>query len=179
MSSPAPGPRVISRPAVSATLVLIAVVSATALALADTPPAPDQAVAPGGSLARTDPSPAPSVALFPLPAELVTLPPGISTASLPPTSSPGVPVGQPIPFRLGHCGLHSPVDIDGSLWQAVSGHDAAGGPIEGDAETVELINEAEGLLTIVTADRAEFRTWASTLIVLRRAPGEVEYPLCM
>ncbi len=30
-------------------------------------------------------------------------------------------LGVPYPFELGHCGLRSPIDFDGSLWAVESG----------------------------------------------------------
>ena len=70
-------------------------------------------------------SPAPAASssvTFPLPGIVAIIPPDIPTVSLEPESAPAdIEVGVPVPFTLGHCGLLSPVDLDGSFWEPVSG----------------------------------------------------------
>ena len=51
-------------------------------------------------------------------------------------------------FALGHCGLVSPIDFDGSLWDPV-------GLIDGDAS--ESINASEGRMILVGAGAATFQ----------------------
>jgi len=34
-------------------------------------------------------------------------------------SARGLAVGVPVPFEMPHCGLRSPIDFDGSFWDAV------------------------------------------------------------
>ena len=46
-------------------------------------------------------------------------------------------------FSLGHCGLLSPVDVDGSFWDPIDGTDPAGAEL--DLETNgEMINATAG-----------------------------------
>ena len=56
---------------------------------------------------------------------------------------------QVIPFTLGHCGLDSPIDIDGAFW-------IVDGPVPANAP--EAINSAEGQFRRTGADTAEFAT---------------------
>jgi hypothetical protein len=107
---------------------------------------------------------------LPLPADVVVVPPDIPTVSVSPVSEPGLVVGTPIGTSLGHCGLWSPVDLDGSLWQAVGGSDAAGGPIDSDPEIGELINATPGSFVLLTSDTAEFHTMGG-LVPPSTAPG--------
>jgi hypothetical protein len=116
---------------------------------------------------------------FPLPEQIVTVPPDIPTVSIEPVSEPGLVVGTPYPFTLEHCGLLSPFDTDGSLWQPVGGRDAGGGAIDSDDEIGEFINATPGVLTLTGPDTAEFVTVTGQLIALQRAPGALDYPLCM
>ena len=129
------------------------------------------------------PSPVPSfvldVVFQPLPPVVAEVPADIPTVSIPPTSEPGLEVGVPYPFSLGHCGLLSEIDLDGSLWQPVGGVSPSGGAIESDEDIGELINATEGVFTMIDTDVAEFRTVGGSLIELLRAPGALDYPLCM
>jgi hypothetical protein len=84
-------------------------------------------------------------------------------------------------LELGHCGLYSPIDLDGSLWQADGGVTPSGGPIAEDDDAVigELINATPGVFVIVSEDAAHFTTVTGTILSFARAPGALEYPLCM
>ncbi len=119
------------------------------------------------------------VGLFPLPETVLAVPPDIPTVSVEPASEPGLVVGTPYPFTLQHCGLLSPFDADGSLWQPVTGRDSEGGPIDSDDEIGEFINATPGELTLISPDQVEFVTLTGHLIALQRAPDALDYPLCM
>jgi hypothetical protein len=165
-----------------ATLLVAALaLSGTGPALAGDEPPEASPVAPGQ--VESLPSPAASflldVVFAPLPPIVAEIPADIPTTSLTPMSQPGLEVGVPYPYSLGHCGLLSPIDLDGSLWQPVGGVSSGGGAIQSDEELGELINATEGVLTLVDADAAEFRTAGGSLIELLRAPGALDYPLCM
>ena len=95
----------------------------------------------------------------------------------PRTSRGGLMPGVAYPYSLGHCGLGSPFDLDGSLWDPVTGHDGSGGPLT-EAHEGELINATAGTVTLVTSDVAEFRTPSGAIVTLVRLPGERAYPLC-
>jgi hypothetical protein len=86
--------------------------------------------------------------------------------------------GVVVPFALGHCGLFSPVSIDGSLWDPVLGADAQGGPIDTSDEIGELINPTSGEVVLVDRDRLDFRTPSGLVVVFERHDGPGDYPLC-
>ena len=80
-------------------------------------------------------------------------------------------------FSLGHCGLMSPVDLDGSFWDAVDGTTAGGEAL--DLETdVEMINATPGVIVVI-GDEARFRTESGSLVRFERHDGEKEFPGCM
>jgi hypothetical protein len=117
--------------------------------------------------------------LYPLPDSLVVIPADIPTVSIEAESKPGLVVGTTVPFTLPHCGLLSPVDVDGSLWRPVAGHDASGGPIDGDDDLAEFINATPGELTLISSDQAELVTVSGQVLAFERAPGALDYGLCM
>ena len=156
-----------------------AITLAIAFALSGAAVAQDTSPSPGETPdAPVAASPAP--ATFPLPEIVAVIPPVVPTVSLEPESAPAdIGIGVPVPFTLGHCGLLSPIDLDGSFWQPVGGTDADGGPIEGDDEVAELINATSGQLVLTGPDEAVFTTTMDSRIQLVRAAGAVDYPLCM
>jgi hypothetical protein len=166
----------LGRTAAAATLSVIVGASAV-LAQDEASPAPSGS--PEGTMASAAPgeSMAPT---YPLPEIVAVIPPDIPTVSLEPESTaPGAEVGVPMPFTLEHCGLLSPVDVDGSFWQPVSGSDATGGPIESDDAIGELINATPGELLLTSDDAATSPTAMASQIQPVRAQGAVDYPLCM
>jgi hypothetical protein len=114
---------------------------------------------------------------FPLP-DIVGDPSDLPTVSLDPESEPGWTVGETRPFEFGHCGILSPVDVDGSLWQPVAGTDGQGGPI-GDEGSGELVNATPGELTLTTLHTADFVSASGLSVQFMRAPGALDYFLCM
>ena len=94
---------------------------------------------------------------------------------LEPASRP-VADGQSYAFSLGHCGLASPVDIDGSFWNATEGRREDGAPMNLDADP-EAINATAGVIALV-GDEARFRTESGGVIRFARHPGEKEFPGC-
>ena len=90
----------------------------------------------------------------------------------------GWAVGAPQVITLGHCGLASPLDFDGSLWDPIGGHDRAGGAIAGDGEVSDLINAADVSITLVEPRVARLLTQAGIVVVLERHAGPRSYPLC-
>lgn len=85
--------------------------------------------------------------------------------------------GVPYRFSLGHCGLGSPVDVDGSFWDEVSGTDPDGRPLRFDA-SAEMINQTPGVL-IVLGDAAFFRTESGAVVTFARHVGNKGFPPCM
>jgi hypothetical protein len=124
-------------------------------------------------------SPEAGPALRPLPAVVAARPaPDDPSATLGATTDRvGLATGFAYPYRLGHCGLGSPFDLDGSLWDPMAGHDGREGPLT-EAHIGELINPTSGTVTLLTRDVAEFRTPLGAVITLARLPGERAYLLC-
>jgi hypothetical protein len=113
------------------------------------------------------------------------MPPGGQFAEGRPGEAGGtilVPVSAPIApatayrFSLGHCGLFSPIDVDGSFWDPIDGLTAGGEPLdlEGDSE---MINATAGFFVVI-GDDARFRTESGSILTLERHEGEKEFPGC-
>lgn len=136
-------------------------------------PSPSAAAGPSGSS-----TPDPFAGIPVLRADLL-LPQGDFTVR--PESVRGLAMRTVVPYDLGHCGLYSPVDLDGSLWEPVAGTDGEGGPIDQDEEIGQLINGTPGQAMLVTTDRLDWRSTQGTpvVVVFRRIPGERSYPGCM
>lgn len=98
----------------------------------------------------------------------------------PESRSGSLDIGVPVEFRLDHCGLGSPVDIDGSLWDPKFGHDGHGAPIEGkDDVAAELIQENRVTFTLVESDVAEMTFQEGLVVTLWRHDGSRRYHPCM
>jgi hypothetical protein len=82
----------------------------------------------------------------------------------------------PYRFNLGHCGLISPVDGDGSFWDALEAITRAGRPLDLDSDG-EMINATEGLMVVI-GDEARFRTASGSVVRFARQEGEKEFPGC-
>ena len=80
-------------------------------------------------------------------------------------------------MELGHCGLISPVDIDGSLWDPVAGDDGNGGPLTEDQEG-DLINATRVLLVLIDNDTMLMATPNGARVLLSRHDGPRAYLLC-
>jgi hypothetical protein len=82
----------------------------------------------------------------------------------------------PYRFSLGHCGLHSPIDVDGSFWDPVDGVTATGAELDlaGDGE---MINSTQGIIVVI-GDEARFRTGSGSVVRFARHAGETEFPGC-
>ena len=90
--------------------------------------------------------------------------------ALPPSSTAGQLGAEPIPYSLGHCGLMSGVDVDGSWWDPVGFVDID----HGDA-----INAASGMFAPVDANHASFTTDDGFSVYLVRRFGNKHLPMCM
>jgi hypothetical protein len=84
------------------------------------------------------------------------------------TSPAGITVG-PVAYTLGHCGIFSGVDVDGSWWDVV-------GPVPMDSG--EAVNGTPGILTVTDRDHASFTTPAGFAVQLERRDGPKLLPLC-
>ena len=79
-------------------------------------------------------------------------------------------------FNLGHCGLHSPVDIDGSFWDELDGATTNGQPLDLD-EDAEMINATAGVVVVI-GDEARFRTETGSVVRFARHEGDKGFPGC-
>jgi hypothetical protein len=124
-------------------------------------------------------TPTATLALLPLPARVAGIPqPGTPTAVLQPRTQRGtIPPNVPQRFELGHCGLMSPIDFDGSLWDPIAGDDGAGGPLT-DEHQGELINATRVALTLIEPDVVRLETPLGAVLTLARHPGARPYSLC-
>lgn len=111
---------------------------------------------------------------------------GPGTGALMPTPDAAfgwVPTSDPIEhgvgyrFTLGHCGLHSPVDVDGSFWDAIEGFDATGAPLD-LGRNEEMINATPGVIVVI-GDEARFRTESGILVRFERHRGDKAFAACM
>jgi hypothetical protein len=91
------------------------------------------------------------------------------TVRVDPSSARGQLTGEPIPFSLGHCGLGSGVDVDGSWWDPIGFVDSD----HGDA-----INAGDGIFAPVDPNRAVFTTPGGLSVELLRRAGPKHLPLC-
>jgi hypothetical protein len=94
---------------------------------------------------------------------------------LQPVSAP-IASGTAYRYTLGHCGLLSPIDVDGSFWDPVEGVSASGAPIELESDT-EMINATGGTLAVI-ADEMRFRTDGGSIVRFTRHGGAKEFPGC-
>lgn len=165
--------------------VLIALVTACGLgsgppsSIPSTPRASPATPGPATSTAASLPS-ASAEPLFPLPPGSVVRPgPGRPGVSLTSSTAPGARTGVTYSFSLQHCGLGSPFDFDGDLWEPTGGRDARGGPIDSGGEIGELINATRGQVTLVTHDQVHFLTPRGSVVALARHDGAMAYALCV
>jgi hypothetical protein len=92
------------------------------------------------------------------------------------------PISEPIDdgvayrFDLGHCGLYSPVDLDGSFWDAIGGTASTGETLDLDTDG-EMINATSGAIVVI-GDEMRFRTASGSVVRFERHPGEKELPGC-
>jgi hypothetical protein len=107
------------------------------------------------------------------------MPPNGPVPSGPPfgPSSAAIEDGIPYSFNLGHCGLDSPVDVDGSFWDAIDGVTPAGRPLDLRTDN-EMINATAGVIVVID-DEARFRTASGSVIRFARHEGDKEFPACM
>jgi hypothetical protein len=89
---------------------------------------------------------------------------GDRTTGLPEPFRPESPrLTQPVvEFSLGHCGLGSPIDVDGSYWDPV-------GPVDSNAP--DAINSSSGTFSLLSPVDAQFRSRTGFTVNLRRHDG--------
>ena len=92
-------------------------------------------------------------------------PMGIAVAPASPAADPA-----PVPFTLGHCGLFSGIDVDGSYWDPIGLVDYDHG---------DVINAASGVFAATDPDHATFTSKGGLVVTLQRHPGAKLLPFCM
>jgi hypothetical protein len=101
----------------------------------------------------------------------ITTSPGEAfTVAVSPTSLAGQLVGEPIPYTLGHCGVNSGIDVDGSWWDPIGFVDID----HGDA-----INAADGTFAPHDANHATFTSDGGFSVTVVRRVGDKHLPMCM
>jgi hypothetical protein len=86
------------------------------------------------------------------------------------TSEPDAEIGTSYEFQFGHCGLQSPIDLDGSLW-VMSGIDYVTPPVP--------LDMLVGTVRLTGPDSAVFEDSASNWAMgFARHDGPLPYPLC-
>lgn len=90
--------------------------------------------------------------------------------SVAPSSAAGQLAGGPIPFSLGHCGLWSGIDVDGSWWDPI-------GFVDGDDSA--FVNPTDGTFTPHDTNHATFVADGGFTVTLVRRVGEKHLPMCM
>ena len=88
--------------------------------------------------------------------------------TLTPISARGALFGQPYAYDMSHCGIASPIDIDGSFWDPI---DYVGDPV--------VFDGAPGTFTLLDHDHATFTTRVGAHTVnLSRHDGPKAFPFC-
>lgn len=156
------------------TLALLLVASTVLVACDLNPPTPTPRLGSPTASASPSPSSAALPNLFPLPAGVI--PPG-GTAKLTAKTAHTAEPGKPYPFTLGHCGVGSPIDFDGSLWDVLGAQDGNDHQVP-EEQLGDLVNASSGTMTLVGAENALFRTTSSVVVGLKRHGGAKNYPAC-
>jgi hypothetical protein len=89
------------------------------------------------------------------------------SVTLAPSSARAV-VGQ-VPIELGHCGLLSGIDLDGSWWDPV-------GFV--DVDHADAVNASKAVVTATGPNHATLRTAGGLVVQLVRRAGPKALPLC-
>ena len=112
---------------------------------------------------------------MPLPANLSGIPTDEEFTSevSPQTPEDELTVGEERNYTLGHCGLISPIDIDGSLWDPIGTAAALTEEHEG-----ELINATPVVVVPIGETTMEMHTPAGAVVVLMRHEGPRRYFGC-
>ena len=101
---------------------------------------------------------------------MATSPSDFFGVAVAPTSTAGQLATDPIPFSLGHCGLMSGVDVDGSWWDPV-------GFV--DIDHPDAINSANGMFAPSDPNHATLTSDGGFSVNVVRRVGEKYLPGCM
>lgn len=92
---------------------------------------------------------------------------GSNTVTLLPISPTGAQIGVAYGYDMPHCGINSPIDVDGSFWDAVA---VPADPVEFDGQP--------GSFRLVTATQATFTATNGKVVALTQHTGAKEFPFC-
>ena len=129
--------------------------------------------------AVTQPPVASQLPAQPLPTSIFGIPgPDDPSVTVTPQSEQGTwEVGQPQQLTLGHCGLGSPLDFDGSLWNSAGGHNGSGqAPTE--TQINDVLNATPVTIMLISPLSAVMTTQNGGVVYLERHEGERAYRLC-
>jgi len=131
-----------------------------------------------GSSAATQPPAASQLPAQPLPANLGIPGPDDPQRLVTPQSQAGTwDVGQAQQLTLGHCGLGSPLDFDGSLWDATGGHNGSG-QAPSQEQINDVINATPVTIMLISPLSAVMTTEHGGVVYLSRHDGPRAYFLC-
>jgi hypothetical protein len=163
-------------------MAIVLLVSAAVLGCqASPPPSPSPTARRSGGSAipsqTASPTPGPSVAalptLFPLPSDFVAS----GTIAIAPKTAHTAEVGTAYPYELQHCGLFSPIDFDGTVWDIVGAQNGKGGQATED-QLNSLVNALSGTMTLLGPDTAVFKAKSGVIVGLKRHTGPKRYMGC-
>jgi len=137
------------------------------------------AVGCGSNVPAPTSSPSPRPSLLPLPANMGVIPgeDEFSTEIAPHSRRGELEIGVARNFPLAHCGLASPIDIDGSLWDPIGGHNGAGGALTED-QVGDLINGTQTVVVLIDSDTMELLSANGAVVTLTRHDGPRGYFGC-
>lgn len=92
---------------------------------------------------------------------------GANSITILPISPSGATVGITYGYDMPHCGINSPIDVDGSFWDAVG---IAPDSVDFDGQT--------GTFRLASHDAAEFIRSDARVLNLVRHDGPKEFRLC-
>jgi hypothetical protein len=131
---------------------------------------------PAPSLSATQASIPTNAALVPLPEGLSGIPaPGNEfTAEVAPISpADELEIGLAVNYTIGHCGLGTPIDVDGSLWDPVGS-----AAVLTEAQRGEMVNETSVVMVLIDDETLQMQTPSGALLTLTRHDGPRRYFLC-
>lgn len=92
---------------------------------------------------------------------------GSNSITLLPISPSGAAIGVTYGYDMPHCGIHSPIDVDGSFWDAIG---IAPDSVDFDGQP--------GTFRLVSANTAEFTRADGQVLNLVRHEGSKEFRFC-
>jgi len=84
-----------------------------------------------------------------------------------PISPTGAAIGVPYGYEMPHCGIQSPIDVDGSFWD----------PVDPPSDRVAF-DGVDGSFELVTAREATFRASSGGVLHLTRHVGARSFGPC-